>query len=242
MNLQNSSEWMAESLERARRHWQANRHAETAATGPLPAVPRPFAIALSREAGANGPLVARAVGERLGWPVYDQELLTHIAEEMGLRTSLLRSVDERHLSWLQEFLQSLSLAPAVSESGYARRLVEMLLSLAALGRCVIVGRGAAAILPAETTLRVRLVGPLEDRVAAIRQRFGISADDARAWVEKTDHERERFVREHFLKDPTDPRHYDLVLNSSRFSVGQCAELVTDAMQRLQAGAAVPVSA
>jgi len=237
MNRQTSSVKMTESVELARRHLEAHLHKENAAVAPPPASPRPFTIALSREAGANGALVARAVAERLGWPVYDQELLTRIAEDMGLRTRLVQSVDEKHVSWLQECLQSLSSAPHLTEGAYVRHLVEMMLSLATHGRCVILGRGAAAVLPAATTLRVRLLGPLPDRIAAIRNRLGISSEEARNWIEKTDHERVRFVKEHFQKDPSDPRHYDLVINSARFSVEQCAELIVEALQRLQPAAA-----
>jgi cytidylate kinase len=98
---------------------------------------------------------------------------------------------------------------------------------------VIVGRGAAQVLPPATTLRVRLVGPVKDRIEGIRQRFGITPEEAAAWIEKTDQARARFVKEHFLKDTTDPRSYDLVLNSSRFSIAECAELIVDALHRLQ---------
>ncbi len=39
-----------------------------------PDAPGPM-IAVSRQVGARGATVARAVGARLGWPVYDHELL-----------------------------------------------------------------------------------------------------------------------------------------------------------------------
>jgi cytidylate kinase len=236
MDQKSSSERLAEAMERARRHWQAGRKAEAeGAISLAPSLPA-FTVALSREAGANGPLVARAVGERLGWPVYDRELVQRVAEEMGLRASLLESVDERHKGWLQECLESFASVPAVSEGAYARHLLETLLSLAAHGECVVVGRGAAQVLPAATTLRVRLVGPVEERVEAIRQRFGIAPEEAARWVERTDGERVRFVKDHFQMDPTDPRRYDLVLNSSRFPVAECADFIVEALHRLQARA------
>jgi cytidylate kinase len=219
---------------RARRHWQARR-GEAFEAGAPPPPPRPaFTIALSRESGANGPAVARAVAERLGWEVYDRELLQHVAQEMGLRAQLLESVDERRKGWLRECLEAFASAPAVSEGAYVRHLVEALLALAAHWACVFVGRGAAQVLPAATTLRVRLVGPEGERVEGIRQRFGISREDAARWVAMTEAERGRFVRDHFHKDPADPRLYDLVLNSSRFSAGECAGLIVEALHLLQA--------
>ncbi|MGE5388460.1 MAG: hypothetical protein ACM3NE_06195, partial [Hyphomicrobiales bacterium] len=38
-----------------------------------PETPPSFTIALSREAGSGGTLVAREIGRRLNWPVYDRE-------------------------------------------------------------------------------------------------------------------------------------------------------------------------
>src|SRR5437879_1034407 len=46
---------------------------------------RPFSIAISREAGTRGPAVARAVAERLGWQVYDNELLALVARDLHVR-------------------------------------------------------------------------------------------------------------------------------------------------------------
>jgi cytidylate kinase len=236
MDSKSSSQRLGEAVERARHHWSSRYREEKQEALPK-AVPPAFIVAVSREAGAQGSAVARAVGERLGWVVYDRELLQHIAEEMGIREELLTSVDEKQRGWLQECVQAIAAVPTVSASAYVRRLVDLLLSLASHGRCVIVGRGAAQILPAETTLRVRLLAPFKDRVRCVQQKQGIDAQRAMNWTEQTDAERSRFVKDHFQKDPTDPRLYDLVLNSSRFSVGECADLIVEALYRLQSRAA-----
>src|SRR5207248_10218227 len=129
--------------------------------------PRPFSIAISREAGTHGPAVARALGARLGWKVYDHELLEMVARELHVGVKLLENVDERHVTWLQESIESFAAVPAVREGKYVRHLIETMLSLAAPGRCVIVARGAQFVLPPATTLRVRLVAPVEDRMANV---------------------------------------------------------------------------
>jgi cytidylate kinase len=100
---------------------------------------------------------------------------------------------------------------------------------------VIVGRGAAQILPVATTLRVRLVASVEDRVAVMSGELGVSSAEAARHVERTDRERARFIRDHFGKDPTDPQNYDLVLNSSYLSVAACADVVVTALHCRQAG-------
>jgi cytidylate kinase len=219
----------AEALDRAQRHWQTRRRQSAAPGEPAAAL----TVALEREAGTPGTSVAQEVGRRLGWPVYDHEILELLANEMGLRVSLLESVDERHQTWLQEAFKSFAAVPQVRENTYVRHLMEAMLSLSTHGQCVLVGRGAAQVLRPETTLRVRLVGLLQDRIAGASARRGTSWEEAAQWVENTDRDRTLFVQVHFLRDPADPRHYDLTLNSSRWSVAECADLILEALRRME---------
>jgi cytidylate kinase len=235
MNLRGSSERLSEALVRATGHWGLRG----GTPGEAPA--RPFTIALSREAGARGTTVAEEVGRRLGWPVYDRQLVEKIAQEMGLRTTLVESVDERNVSWVRETLEAFSTTPPVSATAYFHHLIETVLSLGARGECVIVGRGAPQILPAETTLRVRLVAPPEERVAVMTKELGVTPQEAARRVRVMDEERQRFIREHFRKDPTDPLVYDLVLHTGRFTVNECADLIVAALYRLQGRATEPAA-
>src|SRR5260370_32241115 len=140
MNFRGSSEHLTEALGKAYLHWHRTR--KEAASGKQ-AEPPKFAIALTRESGAGGTEVAREVAARLGWTVYDYELLQKIAAEMKLQARLLERVDEKRSSWLLENLESFTSTPSVSESAYIHRLLKTIRLLAAHGDCVIVGRGAA---------------------------------------------------------------------------------------------------
>src|SRR5262245_24603817 len=117
---------LTEALVRANQHWQL-RHQEGAK--PEQAASAPFTIALSREAGTYGAAIARAVADRLGWPLYDSELLQRIAEDMGVHQALLRSVDERQVSWLSECLEGFSSRPGINQFAFMHRLIQTLLSL-----------------------------------------------------------------------------------------------------------------
>jgi cytidylate kinase len=66
------------------------------------------------------------------------------------------------------------------------------------------------------------------------RKLGVSEEEAAVQVAAIDRQRVQFVREHFNKDTTDPSLYDLVLNTKRFSVEQCADLIVEALHRLQA--------
>jgi len=193
-----------------------------------------FAIAFSREAGSGGITVAREVGRRLSWPAYDQELLESLAKELKVDISFLEDYDERRGSFLVDTIKAFSAAASISEVTYFRRLVRMLQALGARGECVIVGRGSSFVLPPETTLRVRIVAARKDRIAFIARERKLSPVEATHFVDTKDRDRHKFIKDHFHKDPADPQNYDLILNRSRFSVDETAELVIEALQRMQA--------
>jgi cytidylate kinase len=222
------------------RHWESRHRAEAAQRTALPHTAQAFTITLSREAGTLSSTVAQEVGKRLGWQVYDHELLERIAQEMQVRTALLESVDERRQSWLLESVEAFLATPEKSEwlplvsaSAYVRHLVETILALGLHGECVIVGRGAAFILPAETTLRVRLVAPVKNRIATLSRKLAISEKEAARRIRTIDRERTDFVQDHFLKDATDPSQYDLVLNAGRLPVAAQAGLIVEVLRHLQ---------
>lgn len=242
MERKTSSDRLADAMRRARRHWQEEQR-EVAPPAPTERVADAFTIAISREAGANGCLVAEAVGEKLGWVVYDRDLVQLLGEEMGVRSSLVEKLDERRASWLRECVEAFASVPSVSQSTYLHHLVETLHTLAAYGECVIVGRGAAQILPGSSTLRVRLVADLNDRIRVIERRRKLTHSEATAWVKAVDRERAGFVMDNFRIDPSEPRRYDLIVNTSRFSIEESADIIIAALRRLQerAGPANPAA-
>lgn len=194
-----------------------------------------FTIALSHEAGTPAAEVAQEVGRRLGWPVYDRELPERIARELALPVALVEEIDERRQNWLLECIEAFVSATELSESRYVRRLIGVVRSLGEQGRCVIVGRGAAYILPPHTTLRVRLVGSREDRIAAVSRRLHLDFSAAARKVEEINHERSRFIRDHFHADAAKARNYDLVLNTSQWTSADCADFILQALHHKSAG-------
>ena len=45
----------------------------------LQQLPAALTVAISREAGARGGTIARRAGEKLGWQIYNQELLEYVS-------------------------------------------------------------------------------------------------------------------------------------------------------------------
>src|SRR5271165_4814660 len=237
MYQKTAAEHFAEAMTRLSKHPHPFAHAGDQPHAEQPEAPRgsAFAITFSREAGSGGITVAREVGRRLSWPVYDQELLESLAKELNVDISFLEDYDQGlRGSFLVDTIKGFSAAASVSEATYFRHLVRLLQVLGARGECLIVGRGSTFVLPPETTLRVRIVASRDDRIAFVARERKLSPVEAAHFVDTKDRDRHQFLKDHFHKDPADPQHYDLIINRSRFSVDETADLVIEALQRMQA--------
>jgi cytidylate kinase len=185
-------------------------------------------IAISREAGSRGSTIAHRSARKLGWPAYDQELLEYIAQEGAFRQGVTETQTPAAAEWVEHSMdvlrreQNLSRHPSIAE------LARVVLALGAQGECVLIGRGAGCILPAESTLDVRIIAPLPDRIAYMSQRLRLSLEEAAEEVNLRDRQRAEFIATHFHRQPADIYQYDLILNSSHLGEELCAELIAQA--------------
>ena len=185
-------------------------------------------MALSREAGSRGGSIGRRLARKLGWQVYDQELLEYISQEGTFRQEVLDNLLPAASVWVEEQFQRLLKEQNLSRNPTILELARMVLSLGAQGEVILLGRGAGCILPPASTLHVRVVAPLEDRIAYMSQWLRLTEAEAAEQVRKRDHRRGDFINTHFHRKPSDVHQYDLVLNSSSLGEDACAELIVQA--------------
>ncbi len=190
--------------------------------------PSTLTLAVSREAGARGGTIARRVGRKLGWQVYDQELLEYMAQEAIVRQSVLDTAAAAPTDWVEARLQQLIRDQGLSEHPNIVNLARVVLALAAQGQVVLLGRGANSILPRETTLAVRVIAPLRERIAYLGQWLRLSMEEAAERVRLRDERRREFVAKNFHHDPSEVHQYDMILNSSLLGEDVCAELIVQA--------------
>ena len=195
---------------------------------PAPEAPASLTIAISREAGSRGGSIARRAGAKLGWQVYTQELLEYIAQEGQVRQDLMEATRPAGLRWSQERLDSLLREQSLSQHPSISNLARIVLALGAQGDVVLLGRGAGCILPAPSTLHVRIFAPLADRIAYMSQWMRLTMEEATEQVRLRDVRRAEFIETHFHRQPGDPNQYDLLLNSSLLGEELCAELIAQA--------------
>jgi cytidylate kinase len=210
---------------------------------PVAPIPARLTVAISREAGSRGGTIARRVGKKLGWQVYNQELLEYIAQEGAFRQDVLESLPDAAARWAAERLQRVLREQTLSQHPSIVELARVILALGAQGEVVLIGRGAGYILPPETTLNVRIIAPLAERVAYMSQWLRLTVEESAEQVRQRDARRAEFLSTHFHRQPGDIYQYDVLLNSSLLGEDLCAELIAQAARaKLEARPAATASA
>jgi len=215
-------------VEKQMRNWELARAQRVPAQPGTAPPPVAEFVSISRSVGSGGSEVAHRLGERLGWPVFDREILQAMAGDDQVRARLYEAMDEREQSWLESALRWI-IAGEFREDTYFYRLNETVLALARRGRAVFLGRASDLILPRDCGLRVRITASLERRAATLAARSGMSETLARAEVEQTDADRAEFRRRHFGKNANDPTRFDLTVNMDRFTPPQAVEIILTAL-------------
>jgi cytidylate kinase len=209
------------------------------AAPPVRSVPAGLTVAVSRESGSRGGTIARRTARKLGWQVYDQELLEYMAGEAAVRQGVLEGLQGAAGAWVEERMDRLLREQNLSQHPLVGNLARVVLSLGVQGGVVLIGRGSGNILPRETTLNVRIVAPLPERVAYMSQWMRLTQEEAAERVDSRDRLRNEFVATHFHRHPGDVHQYDLVLNTGLLGEDVCAELIAQAARAREAQLAGP---
>ena len=136
------------------------------------------AVTISREFGARGAALAAVLGERMGFEVWDRDLLQAISRENNGDERLISSLDERRRSAIDDAVRDSLAGGKYSNTRYFRSLLRVVHTITSHGRCIIVGRGANYINKDPRGLNVRVVSPLAARIRNYAQRQGITEDEA----------------------------------------------------------------
>ncbi|HEY5753598.1 MAG TPA: cytidylate kinase-like family protein [Chthoniobacterales bacterium] len=203
----------------------------------LPSEP-PRAVTISRETGAGAVTIGQLVADylqtrqqegRSPWTVFDRNLVEKVLDDHGLQKTLTEYMPEDTAPPVRSVMEEiLGVHPA------SWTLVDdtsrTIFKLASIGNVILVGRGSHLITAhLKHVFHVRLIAPLEQRIANVETYYGLNHDDAVHFTHKTDRARARYVREHFKSDVSDPLHYHLTINTGRLSFNETARLIGDAV-------------
>jgi len=174
-------------------------------------------IAMTREMGSLGKDVAAAVAHRVGKQVVHHEIIDNLANKMRLRKShVIRFLEGKAGIWERLTTDQTSLSIYTADETFA---------LAETGRVAVIrGWGATHLLrPVPHVISVRVCAPFDLRVKRMMER--LDTDDREFVVNEirlSEEAHGAITRRHFGINWQDAENYDLVLNTERLSIDECA--------------------
>src|SRR5438876_1980955 len=173
------------------------------------------AITISREYGSGGGEIAVRLARRLDWQLVDHQIVAQAARELETHASVVQAHDENVKDVFSRiFGWPYPTTPADTQT-YQEKLRHLVQTAADAGHVVIVGRGGQVLLAdRRDVLHVRVVAPLEQRVAYAVVREGLDAEAARRRVQEKDQARIRYTQTQFQCQPDDAHLYDVVINTA----------------------------
>jgi cytidylate kinase len=209
------------------------------------------AITISREYGSGGGEIAARLAKRLQWRLVDHEVVVRVAQKLHVSEEEAEDHDERVENLAARILKSLRVVhptmpvaievPLTMDSrAFHEARSQIIEGAVASGHVVIVGRGAQAHLAhRRDVLHVRIVAPLEARIAYVMSREGLGRARAQARILRKDQERARYLETFYHRSPGDPHLYDLVLNTGILDLESAIDVIALVLERKASRLSVP---
>ena len=193
-------------------------------------------ITVSREFGAGGSELARRLGERLGWPVLDDDVACRCAKRLHMETSAVEKLREHSPTLLARLSAAFLVAPPEASGidftnlmridAIAEAALDSITDAAKTLPLIVVGFGTQCIFAHRTdALHVRIVAPMATRVARLSARYGWDAATAATRAQRMDEDRRRYLQRYFHRDVRDPLLYDVQINTGRTTIDEAASLI-----------------
>jgi cytidylate kinase len=204
----------------------------------------PIVVTLSASWGSGGSRIGPALADRLGVPFLDRAIPTRVAERLAVPLEQALRHDEQPREVIGRFTSAFSMLPELAgaivhadlgvEEDYRRETERVIHERAAEG-AVVLGRAGAVVLAEEPrALHVRLDGPPDRRMAMAMSVEGVSQEEAKTHLKRSDRAREAYVQHFYGVDARDPHLYHLTVDSTAIPEPACVELIAIAAEARQA--------
>ncbi|MBO4756105.1 MAG: cytidylate kinase-like family protein [Bacteroidales bacterium] len=188
-------------------------------------------INIGRSFGSGGGYVGQAIGRKLGIPVYDNELISKVAEEKGYSKGLVTGEEKRSLFSVSSFFASGRLSHLdggfVNDNLMFQIQSDVIRSIAEAGDAVIIGRCADYILRDLKCLDVFVCAPMEYRIKRLVELEGLSPEEAESLMRRKDRTRETYYNYYTFGSWGKADNYDLCIDSSILGIEGTADYIID---------------
>jgi cytidylate kinase len=201
-------------------------------------------LTISHQYGSGGSLIARDLGRRWSWSVWDKEIVHRIATKYAVEEEYVEEKDERVDSFIERmvgvmgisgFEAAYNVSPPLwlNDTQLMRMTRTIIKEIAEEGRAIIVGRGGNHVLAERSkALHVFLFAPYEVRVQRVMAVDKLARAETERRIASMDRLRTDYVRTFYHADWRDPMHYHLVVDSTLWGESGTADLIAWALEHM----------
>ena len=193
-------------------------------------------ITISREYGAGGHSIGRAVARELGVEIYDKDIIRSTVLQSGLDAGIVEQ-EEEEISRADAFWRLITPAAYVDRREAIHEIEKnVILMLAKKGPCVILGRCADVILSEADVecLNVFIYADVIHRAARVSQLISSSnPTEVQRAMKRTDAARHSYYQQFSGRRWGDFHNYNLMLDSGLLGYDVCVKMICDAARALK---------
>jgi len=202
----------------------------------------PFVVTISRQLGSGGASVGERLASRTGIFFIDREILQRAAQSLKAEEEEIAARDERRSSFWDRLLESCAVSlsdvylpqkvTVIPDRELYEAQSEIIRRIAGECSAVIVGRGGFHVLREHPRhVSVFLHADRAFRRERVARRLGVSAAEADKLIEKSDHDRSRYIRALTGRDWCDARRYQLSIDTGEITLDTTVEIVLSVMKQ-----------
>jgi cytidylate kinase len=176
-------------------------------------------ITISRGSFSGGKMLAECLSESLGYRCVDREVIVERAAARGVSQEELRDALEKPPTFLERFQHKKYLYLVLIQSALTAEV--------RTGGAVYHGNAGHLLLRGgPNVLRVRIIAPIEFRLAMAQQRLKLGRAEAMEHIHKMDQQRSKWTQYLYGVDWRDAANYDIVLNLEFMNICEACETVS----------------
>lgn len=191
-----------------------------------------WVITIGREFCSGGAEIASKVAERLGYKYLDKSIIDETADILQISREQVEYHDEKSDNgwnipnyWYNNYMADPSLVMTEGMK-IAEAQFEVIKKNAADGNCVIVGRCADKVLRKDANvMTVFIHADLNLRVVRAMKLYGITENEARKLIKKTDKVRSQYYGNYTCKKWGDADNYNLYLDSGELGINKTVDAI-----------------
>jgi cytidylate kinase len=194
-------------------------------------------ITISRQFGAGGRTLGEMVAEKLGYELYDNEVIQMVSIQAKVSADSVDALEKETGGIFKKVITDIvpkglkdlivsRKQETIDEEIYIDILQKIIIEIAVDGNAVIIGRGSQYILKDyDDVYHVLITADTEDRVKFLKEKYDLHHDQAVRAVSQDDKRRSNLYRKFGETDYDQPERYHIVLNTSKANFETARDLI-----------------